>query len=56
MNLNIAYIMFTGNITLLGKTFFLRICTRIIEEVVLRYRKYKISANVVKVRAAIVIG
>ena len=56
MNLNIAYIMFTGNITLLGKTFFLRIYTRTIEEVVLGYRKYKISANVVKVSAAIVIG
>ena len=56
MKLNIAYIMFIGNITLLGKTFLLRICTRIIEKVVLRYRKYKISANVVKVSAAIVIG
>ena len=56
MNLNIAYILFTGNITLLGKTFFFRICTPIIEEVVRRYRKYKISANVVKVSAAIVIG
>ena len=55
MNLNIGYIMFTGNITLLGKTFLLRICTRIIEEVVLGYRKYKISANVVKVSAAIIV-